>query len=316
MKNTEKRKISFVVACYYSEKSLATVVDEIYTTINNTDLDYEIILVNDGSIDGTFNVIEELCSTNHRIKGINLSRNFGQPNAMLAGFSNCTGDLVAYCDDDGQSPVSEIVKFINKIDEGYDMVWAKYPEENRGFLNSIGANLNNRMLKYLFKKPLDLGFGNLWVAKKYVIDETLKFKNQRIYLGGVFLTITTNMTNIICDKRERLSGSSNYSLSKLIVLWLNGLTAFSIAPLRIASLTGGVIALIGMIYMIYLIYSRLTNPELLFGYSSMMSVILFIGGMLMLMIGIVGEYIGRIYINSNSLPQFVVKQKINVNDEQ
>jgi polyisoprenyl-phosphate glycosyltransferase len=315
MKNFQNIKVSFVIACYNSENSLKAVVVEVIDALEKLGVSYEIILVNDGSKDGTIEVIKNLCKANFSIKAINLSRNFGQQNAMLAGFNHASGDLVAYCDDDGQSPVNEVHRFVSKIDEGYDMVWAKYPDEKRSFLNTIGANLNNRMLKYLFNKPLDLGFGNLWLAKHFIIKEAIKCKNPRVYLGGVFLTISKNMANVDCEKRDRFIGESNYSLMKLIIIWLNGLTAFSIAPLRVASLTGGLVSVIGFFYMLYLIAYKLIYGDVLIGYSSLMSVILFIGGMLMLMIGILGEYIGRIYSNLNSLPQFVVKQKINLDND-
>ena len=315
MNNLENRKVSFVIACYNSEKSLKSVVDELIDTLEKLELTYELILVNDGSKDGTIKIIKNLCKSNFNIKALNLSRNFGQQNAMLAAFNFATGDLVAYCDDDGQCPVEEFHRFLTKIDEGYDMVWAKYPDEKRSFLNSVGANINNRMLKYLFNKPLELSFGNLWLANCFIIKEAIKCKNPHLYLGGVYLTITSNMTNVICKKRNRYSGNSNYSLIKLIIVWLNGMTAFSIAPLRIASFAGGSLASFSMLFMIYIIIYKLINGNITVGYSSIMTVILFMGGILMFMIGLVGEYIGRIYQNINSLPQFVVKEKINLDND-
>lgn len=314
MKSTEK-KVSIIIACYNSENSLQSVVEEVCNTLEIEKLEYEIILVNDGSVDNTLNVINNLSKKYLNVRGIDLSKNFGQQQAMLAGFNFAKGDLVAYCDDDGQSPVNEFNKFFKKIEDGYDMVWAKYPDQKRSFLNGIGASINNRMLKYLFNKPIDLSFGNMWLAKRFIIEEAIQCKNPRVYLGGVFLSITSNMANVVCYQRKRLIGESNYSLLKLVKIWLNGLTAFSIAPLRIASFVGGVTALLGLIYMIYLIFIKLSKPEILVGYSSIMSVILFIGGMLMMMMGILGEYIGRIYSNMNTLPPFVVKGKINIDND-
>jgi undecaprenyl-phosphate 4-deoxy-4-formamido-L-arabinose transferase len=312
---TDNRKISFVIACYNSENTLRAVVQEIVNLLESGKIDYEVILVNDGSSDKTMKVINSLCDSSSKIVGIELSKNFGQHNAMMAGFRFACGDLIFYSDDDGQCPVDEYQRFIKKIDEGYDMVFAKYSSQKRSFLNSIGAKVNNRMLKFILNKPLDLNFGNFWVSKRYVIDEALKCTNPRVHLGGLFLTITSSMANVSCEKRNRLSGDSNYSFLKLVMIWLNALTFFSIAPLRIASITGGIVAMLGMIYMIYLIIFKLIYGNLLIGYSSIMSVILFTGGMLMMMIGIVGEYIGRLSSNLNSLPQSVVKQTINVKND-
>lgn len=309
-----KGKLSFVVACYRSEHSLKIVVDEVCKKLENFNCDYEIILVNDGSPDNTMKVIQELCESHSKIKGLNLSKNFGQQQAMLAGFSFVSGDLVVYLDDDGESPVGEFDKFVAKIDEGYDMVWAKYPDQKRGFFNHIGAHINNIMLKYIFGKPKELSFGNMWVAKKFLIEEALKCPNPKPYLGGVYLTITSNMANVTCKQGKRLSGKSNYSFRKLIGVWLNGFTAFSIAPLRAASIIGFFTALAGFAFMTYLIVQKISHPEIVLGYSSIMSTLLFIGGMVMIMIGMLGEYIGRIYSNVNNVPQYVVKQKINLGE--
>lgn len=315
METNKSKQISVVIACYYSENSLKTVVNDICQTLEGEALDYEIILVNDGSKDQTFKTIESLCSSNSNIRGIELSKNFGQQSAMLAGFNYAKGELVLYCDDDGQSPVYELPKFLKKMEEGYDMVWAKYPDQKRGFINGIGANLNNRMLKFLFNKPLDLSFGNMWLAKRFIIEETIKTKNPRLYLGGLFLAASSNMANVLCKQGDRLSGSSNYSLLNLITVWLNGVTAFSIAPLRIASFMGTFTALVGFAYIVYLIVLRMNNPDVPLGYSSIMSALLFIGGMLMMMIGVVGEYVGRIYSNMYTKPQFVIKEKVNISND-
>jgi glycosyltransferase involved in cell wall biosynthesis len=306
------RKISFVIACFNSSQSISNVVFEIKETIlKRLEYDYEIILVNDYSKDTTFEVINKLCENDTKILGISLSRNFGQQSAMLAGFSFASGELVAYCDDDGQSPVNDIYKLIDKLDEGYDMVWANFESKKNHWFKNVGSIINNQMVSFLLEKPKDLYFGNLWVAKKFVIEEACKCKNPFPYLGGLFLKITTNMANVYTKHRARVSGRSNYSFFKLLSIWLNGFTAFSIVPLRFASIIGAFISFLGFIFLIYLIVFRLLNPNVLIGYSSIMSVLLFIGGIQMLMMGLLGEYIGRIYINLNSVPQYVIKRVIN-----
>ena len=190
------------------------------------------------------------------------------------------------------------------------MVFADYLNQKRSFINAIGAKINVRILKLIFNKhPIHVA--HLFVSKRFVIKEVLKYKNPKVNLGGLFLTITHNMANVSCKKRKRVYGNSNYSLRKLIMIWLNGLTAFSIVPLRIASLTGFFTSIVGIVFMIYLVINKLNNDGILVGYSSIMSVVLFVGGMLMMMIGIVGEYVGRISINVNNLPLFVIKQKFN-----
>jgi polyisoprenyl-phosphate glycosyltransferase len=307
--------ISFVIPCYNSSKSLKIVTDEILDVmIENSILNYEIILINDNSTDSTLELIKDLCYTNKNFIGIDLSNNFGQQQAMLAGFSHATGSLIAYCDDDGQSPVSEIFQLVTKIGEGFDMVWAKYDSGDDSLVKIIGGFVNNCMLKLLFKKPFKLHFGNLWVAKRFVVKQAATCSNPFPYLGGIFLKITLNMSNVTLCKRNRLFGSSNYSFLKLFSVWLNGFTAFSVLPLRLASLLGFIFSMTGFIAFLYIIYIKINNPNIPIGYTSIISLLLFTMGNVMLMLGIIGEYIGRIYINLNNVPQYVVKDIITRRD--
>lgn len=308
--------ISFVIACYNSEKSLQGVVEEVVDTISTIDsYDYEIILVNDSSKDGTLNIIKSLCQSNSKVKGIHLSKNFGQQAAMMAGFRASKGDLVAYSDDDGQSPVSDLQKFLDEIDRGVDMVWANFEKKENHFLKNLGSDFNDYMVCKLFKKPKDLYFGNFWVARKFVIDQAVMCTNPFPYLGGIFLKTTTNMSNVMTTHRKRMYGQSTYTFRKLVSVWLNGFTAFSVAPLRFASFVGFLISVFGFIFMAYLVVMKLLNPSIAMGYSSIMSTLLFLGGMIMLMLGMLGEYIGRIYININSVPQYVIKDRLNHDEE-
>ncbi len=307
------KKISFVIACYNSSKSLSSVVEELKKTVaQRAEYDYEIILVNDYSRDETFNKIKEICSQDEKIKGVNFSKNYGQQPAMLAGFKYASGDFVAYCDDDGQSPVDEFFKLVDKIEEGYDMAWAKFDQKENSFFKNIGSSLNDMMVNFLFNKPKHLYFGNLWVARRFVTDEAIKCRNPFPYLGGVFLKTTSNMVNVMVSHRKRLYGKSNYSFFKLLSVWLNGFTAFSVVPLRVASIIGFVCSFLGFLFMAFLIVEKLLNPQIPIGYSSIMSTILFTGGMIMMMLGMLGEYVGRIYININNTPQYVVKELINL----
>jgi len=304
-------RISFVIACFNSENSLQKVVDEIKSSVCSlSEVSYEIILVDDYSRDNTSDVIKRICQKDNKVKGIFFSKNYGQQPAMLAGFRASEGDLVVYCDDDGQSPVSDLGKFLGKIDEGYDMVWAKYSIKRSGALKRLGSYVNDRMVCFLFSKPKDLYFGNFWVAKRFVVDEACRCTNPFPYLGGVFLKTTTSMANVECKYRGRIQGRSNYSFLKLLSVWMNGFTSFSVVPLRLSSLLGVVVSFFGFILMILLIVSKLKNPDVPLGYSSIMSTVLFLGGMTMILLGILGEYIGRIYININGVPQYVVKEVV------
>lgn len=306
-------KLSFVIPCYNSENTVKTVVEEIIETVNKLQgYDYEIILVNDYSKDKTLQVIRDICLQNKKVIGINLSMNFGQHSAMQAGYSFVSGDYVIHSDDDGQTPINELPKLLQKFEEGFDMVCAKYQVKHNSIIQNIGTKLNNMMAYYLIDKPKNVHFSNFWICKSFIVKESIKSKNPYPYLAGIFLGITKNIAMVPAIHRERISGKTNYSFKKMISLWLNGFTAFSIKPLRIASLIGFTTAMFGFIYIIILIINKIYYPEIPIGYSSIMSALLFIGGMIMMMLGLIGEYIGRVYINLNNKPQFVIKETLNV----
>lgn len=306
-----KEKISFVIPCYNSTDTIASVVQEI-KTVMNTEMciyDYEIILVNDGSPDGTtYDAILDIIKAEKNIKGINLARNFGQPSAVMAALNHATGDYAVCGDDDGQTPFNELPKLFQKIQEGYDLVEARYAvREKRSFFRKIGTVMNEGMATWLIAKPKGLELTTYWAVKKFVVDQMIEYPNAYPYLGGLMLRATQNACNVDVTHRERLSGSSGYSLKKMIELWLNGFTSFSVKPLRLMSMVGIFVAVVGFIYGIGVIINKILDPHVNAGYSSIMSVNLFMFGVLFFFMGMIGEYVGRIYISLNKAPQFVVK---------
>lgn len=306
-------KLSFIIPCYNSEKSIELVVDEIIKTVNTlSKYDYEIILIDDCSPDNTLNKIIYLCKTNKKLKGLSLSQNFGQPSAMLAGQKFATGDIVVHSDDDGQTPLDELYKLLNKLEEGFDMVFANFLNKKNSAFQNIGSSINNIMAYYLIGKPRKVHMGNFWVCRKFVIDEAVKNNNPHPYIAGIFLSITKNIGTVDTQHRSRIYGRTNYNFKKMLSLWLNGFTAFSIKPLRIASLLGLITSSLGFFYILIILYNKLSYPNVPQGYSSIMSVTLFTGGIIMLLLGMIGEYVGRIYTNANQNPQYVIKKEINL----
>lgn len=310
-------KFSFVIPCYKSEKTISIVVEQIIAlmTDKNEDL-FEIILVNDFPSDNTINVIKKLCKMDQRIKAINFSKNFGQHSALMAGYKYCSGEIIISLDDDGETPVSEVYKLIDKINEGYDIVFAAYSYKVHDKFRLLGSNINKRMTEIMIGKPKDIEATSYFAAKKYIIDEILKYNNPYPYIGGLLFRTTNNIENVNVEQKERISGKTGYTFKSLLKLWLNGFTAFSVKPLRIATFLGVICALVGFVFGVYVIVSKIIHPEMIAGYSSTMAVLLFIGGMIMLMLGMIGEYIGRIYISINNSPQYVIREKINIDDEE
>lgn len=311
-----KEKISFVIPCYRSEHTINYVVNEIDELMRaRSEYDYEIILVNDHSPDDVWTVIKSICDKRNNAKAISFSKNFGQHAALLAGYSHASGNLIVSLDDDGQSPVDETFKLIDKLNEGYDVVYADYFELKESLFRRFGSWMSNKMAEKLIGKPKEIHGSSFYVMKEYIKDEMLNYKNPYVYIAGLIFRATKSIANVKVNHRERLEGTSGYSLISLFKLWLNGFTAFSVVPLRVSSLIGVVCALIGFVFGLVTVIRKMINPDISAGWSSLVSIILFIGGLLMLMLGMIGEYLGRIYISINNSPQYVVKETINIDEQ-
>lgn len=305
-------KLSFVIPCYRSERTLAGVVGEIHDKMKERpSLEYEIILVNDCSPDGVQAVIERLCAESpSTVHGIELARNFGQHAAILAGYHHITGDVVYAVDDDGQTPLESTFVLLDKLEEGYDIVWGAYEQKKHSLFRNFGSRVNGWMAEKLVGKPHGLQVTSFRVARRFVIDEAVRYNGAYPYLLGLLLRSTKRVANVSVEHRARKEGRSGYTLAKLFGLWMNGFTAFSVEPLRLATWGGFVCSGIGFLAMLFVIVRKLLNPHVALGYSSLMAVILFVGGVQMMMTGMLGEYIGRIYICQNKAPQFVIRKRI------
>lgn len=307
------KKVSFVIPCYRSENTLPHVVAEIQEKMKTMEqFDYNIFLVNDCSPDNTWGTIQKLCEEHENIKGIGFAKNFGQHAALMAGIRYSDGDYVVCLDDDGQTPADEVDKLLNKLEEGFDAVYASYDHKQHSTFRNLGSKVNELMLRMMLNKPADLYISSYFAVKRFVVEDMIRYENSYPYVIGLVLRATRNITNVAVNHREREEGASGYTLKKLLSLWFNGFTAFSVKPLRIATTLGGGSAIIGFLYGVYTIIKRLVNPAVPMGFSAIMSAIVFFGGMMMLMLGLIGEYIGRIYISLNNSPQYVIREKRNL----
>ena len=310
------KKVSFVIPCYRSALTIGNVVKEIQDTMAALEqYTYEIILVNDCSPDDTFDVIAKLCEENTNVCGVNLAKNFGQHGALMAGFHQVSGDILVCLDDDGQTPADEVGKLLLEIENGQDVVYASYAHKKHSVFRNFGSWMNEKMAQFLLGKPKELYVSSYFAARRFVVDEMLKYENAYPYVIGLVLRTTKKITNVPVKHREREIGTSGYTLGKLLGLWFNGFTAFSTKPLRIATISGAVFACVGFLYAFYTIIKKFVNPAVPLGFSSVMSAILIMGGMIMIMLGLIGEYIGRMYICINSAPQFVVRDLIPVKEK-
>jgi len=313
-----KEKISFVIPCYNSTNTLDAVVAEIENTMKDQlpEYDFEIVLVNDCSPDGTtYDKIKEIAKQKTFVKGINLARNFGQPSAVMAAIHYVTGDYVVCGDDDGQTPFDEFPKLFDKIQAGYDIVEAKYDvREKRSLFRKFGTLMNESMATWLINKPKGLELTSFWCIRKFIADELLRYENPYPYLGGLLLRSSQNACNVSVSHRKRLEGKSGYTVKKLIKLWINGFTSFSIIPLRITTLLGFLISFLGFCFGINIVIKKIFT-DMPAGYATIVCLLLLLFGFSFIFLGIIGEYIGRIFISMNKSPQFVIKNKINISND-
>ena len=305
-------KFSFVIPCYRSENTIETVVEEIKSEMadKRPDDDFEIVLVNDCSPDGVWHVIEKLAETERNIIGINLAKNFGQHSALLAGYGKCSGDYVVSLDDDGQAPLDSLNDLVLKLEEGYDVVYAYYREVKQNLFRRFGSWMAEKMGEVMLEPPKGFKGSSFYVARKFVIDEMTRYRNAFPYLVGLVLRTTRKIAWVETTHRSRLEGTSGYSFWRLLSLWLNGFTAFSVKPLEFSTIAGFFFALLGFVFSVFVIVRRILGITTLEGWSTIIALILIIGGLILMMLGLIGEYIGRIYICINESPQYVIKEMV------
>lgn len=310
------RLISVVIPCYQSEHTIEQVVLELeHTLAKREEMDWEIILVSDASPDNVYDVIKKLARKNPKIKGINFSKNFGQHAAILAGFRAAKGEVVVTLDDDGQTPASAIYDLIDKLDEGYDVVFARYDEKKHSPFRNWGSNVNLYMMETLIGKPKGLVANSYMALQRFLVEEIIRYQNAFPYIAGLIFRSSIHATDVLVDHKARSQGQSGYTLGKLLKLWLNGFTAFSVQPLRLGIYLGAISAFFGFVYGVYTIIDKFLHPLMPMGYASTMAVLLFMGGLILMILGLIGEYVGRIYICINQSPQYVIKDKVNLDDE-
>lgn len=306
-------KISFVIPCYRSTLTLPAVIDEIKDTMKGmADYTYEIVLVNDCSPDDTFETIKRIVSENDNVTGLSLAKNFGQHGALMAGFHEVTGDIIVCLDDDGQTPANEVGKLIDAVNAGADVAYARYNHKQHSSFRNFGSHINEVMTRIMLGKPKGLAVSSYFAAKRFVVDEMKKYTFAFPYVIGLVLRTTKNIVNVDINHRNREVGESGYTMAKLLGLWFNGFTAFSVKPLRIATATGVISAICGFLYGIYTIIKKIfiRPDELVVGFSALMSVMVFMSGLILIMMGLIGEYIGRIYVSINNSPQYVVSERV------
>lgn len=303
--------LSFVIPCYRSADTIIPVLDEIEKVASSNDgVSFEVVTVVDGSPDSVFDVLCEASSTRPYLKVVELSKNYGQINAQMAGFRNASGDIIVAIDDDGQCPLDRLWDLLDPIIAGEaDFAAAKYERREQNVFRNFGSHMNQVMARSLVGMPEDFEISNFYAFTKIINQELDNYPNPHPYFLGCIFNVTSRSVNVPMQERERMAGSSNYTFLKLISNWLSGFTSYSIKPLRVADLIGLICAIVGFLFGIYTIIAKLTM-DIAMGYSSLLASLLFIGGVIMILLGLIGEYIGRIMLLLNRTPQYVIRQVV------
>ncbi len=304
------KKISIVIPVYNAELSIKALVEQLLSELPDS-LSLEIILVNDYSKDNSHSECLKLYNDHKDIvRYISLAKNFGEHNAVMAGLNKVTGDFVVIMDDDFQNPVVEVIRLIEFADNSeFDVVYTYYDHKKHGAWRNLGSRLNNYMATVLLKKPKGLYLSSFKCINRFLVDEIIKYDLPYPYIDGLILRSTANIGTLQVKHCERKQGHSGYSLMKLIKLWSNMFTSFSVIPLRISIFVGLFFAFTGFLFGIYSVIEHFMVPNLPAGFSLTITAIFMFAGIQLISLGMIGEYIGRIFISQNKQPQYTVKKE-------
>lgn len=308
---------SIVIPCYKSAGTIETVVSETAKEMDNMGRhEYEFILVNDCSPDGgaTIKKLREIATERNYVRVVDLARNSGQHNAMMAGLRAASGEVFISMDDDMQTRPSELHKMFRAFDEGYDVVYGAYPEKKESMFRRFGSWVNKMCAVVFLGRPKELKTSSFWIIRKYVRDSIISYEGAHSYLLGLILRSTSSITLVEVEHFEREIGASGYTLRTLLRLWSN-IIGFTVKPLRLAMQGGMLISTISVIFALGIFIRKLVHPSIDPGWSSIMVAIFFSLGVELFFIGMIGEYIGRTYMHINKEPQYIVKAKYNFDED-
>lgn len=271
--------------------------------------DYEFVLVDDYSPDdgATLAELKALARDHAYVKVISLAKNSGQHNAVMAGLNYASGDLLIAMDDDMQTHPSQLKYLLAEIDKGYDIVYGYYPEKKHSLFRNFGSFMNYITVRILIGKPKDMKTSSYWVIRRFVRDYVIQYQSPYTHLQGLFLRTTRNISCIPIKHYEREVGQSGYTFKKLLQLYSN-IMGYSVVPLRMATYCGYFFSALSILGAVAVVIRKLLNPAMAIGWPSMMCAICFFSGIIMLFMGLIGEYLGRMFLGMNRQPQFVVRE--------
>lgn len=303
-------KASIVIPVYNGEQSIGRLVEKLIEALSGL-YNLEIVLVNDNSPDNSEAVCEGLFKKYPAfIRFYSLAKNVGEHNAVMAGLNQASGDYMVIMDDDFQNPISEVVKLLNHATQNdCDVTYTYYKRKKHSFFRNLGSRINDKVANVMLKKPKDLYLSSFKVLNRFIVDEIVKYELPYPYIDGLILRTTDKIAKIEVEHHKREAGRSGYTPTKLFRLWLNMFTSFSILPLRVSVIIGMLIALLGAIFGVSIIIEKLSNPDIPVGYASTIVVVLIFAGIQLASLGVIGEYVGRIFLSLNKKPQYTIRKR-------
>ena len=312
MKTRDIRDISLsvVIPVYGGEKTVGKLVDTLVELLPAKSL--QIVLVYDCSPDNSHAVCLEAQQRHPSVVTyLQLAKNFGEHNAVLAGLNHATGEYVVTMDDDFQNPPEEVEKLVNTALAGdHDVVYVTYRVKRDSWFRNLGSRFNDFMARFLLDKPKDLYMSSFRCLNRFLVKEIIKYTGPYPYIDGLILRATRNIGQVEAEHHERNEGESGYTLRKLLSLWLNMFVNFSVMPLRISMVVGLCFSILGLVLAVYSVIEKILVPGLPAGYPTLLVAITVFSGIILIMLGLVGEYLGRMYLTANQSPQFTIRRVV------
>ncbi len=304
--STADKLISVVIPVYNSEDTIPRVVESVLGVLDNV----EIVLVNDGSADNSHEVCSDLTEKfSGKVRYYSLARNVGEHNAVMAGLNCCNGDYAVIMDDDFQNPVSEVKKLVNyALENSFDVVYTYYAEKKHHLFRNLGSKFNDKVANLMLKKPKGLYLSSFKILNRFLIDEVIKYSLPFPYIDGLILRSTANIGTLQVKHEARETGKSGYTFMKLLSLWSNMFVNFSVLPLRVTTIAGFIFSGLGFILGITAVVEKFLNPHLPAGYTLLVTAITIFSGIQLIAAGMLGEYLGRMFLSQNRTPQYTIRE--------
>lgn len=310
------KKLSIVIPMYFEEEVAEECYNRMTEVMKSNNYNYELVFVNDGSTDRTMPILKEIAANDKNVKIIGFSRNFGHQTAVTAGMFNATGDAIVIIDADLQDPPELIVDMVNKWNEGYEVVYAKRRKrEGETWFKLITAKYFYKFLASMSDIEIPKDTGDFRLIDRTVVEALREMPERNRFVRGMVSWVGFNQTYIEYNRNERFAGTTKYPLKKMLKFASDGIVAFSSKPLKVVSLIGTITIFISFIMLIYSIIVKLFGYTTQPGWTSLMVVITLFSGVQLLSLGIIGEYIARIYDESKNRPLYIIKEKINFEEE-